>query len=90
MFNRVRIWLAARRQRERAIGCAMEQFWRTRGRPPMGGHVLRLDARETIVRVMYLSGHVPPDRAWFAVPVDGGAIRELTFEAVETFESPWR
>ena len=56
----------------------------------MGGHALLVDENETIVRVMYVTDHIPPDRAWFAVPHAGGDIRELSFETVRELESPWR
>jgi hypothetical protein len=56
----------------------------------MGGHVLRVGAEETIVRVMYRTDHIPPDRAWFAVSHDGSAVRELSFDHVREVESPWR
>jgi hypothetical protein len=59
------------------------------GMAPIGGHVLRLDAQEAIVRVMYMTDHMPPDRAWFAVS-ESGAIRELTFDDVAGLETPWR
>lgn len=56
----------------------------------MGAHVLRLGPEETIVRVMYLTHHIPPDRAWFAVSTTTGAVRELAFNDVANLESPWR
>ena len=56
----------------------------------IGAYVLRLEEDEAIVRVMYMTNHRPPDRAWFAVPWTGAAIRELGFEDVAAIESPWR
>ncbi len=43
----------------------------------MGAHVLRLDANEAVVRVMYISDHIPPDRAWYAVSLGRGWLRPL-------------
>lgn len=56
----------------------------------MGAHVLRLDRDEAVVRVMYMTDHIPPNRAWFAVPTVDGVVRELAFEDVASLESPWR
>lgn len=56
----------------------------------MGAHVLSSDADQVIVRVMVITTHVPPDRAWYAVPSNGGPVRELSYEDVEAIESPWR
>jgi hypothetical protein len=39
---------------------------------------------------MYMTNHIPPDRAWFVVPRTGGAVRELGFKEVAAIESPWR
>ena len=58
--------------------------------PVIGSHVLSSNSKETIVRVMYMAGRIPPDRAWFVVPQDGGEVRELPFDAVAELESPWR
>ena len=54
------------------------------------GYALSHDPQRTVVRVMYLTDHIPPDRAWFAVPVGDGEIRELSFDEVAHLESPWR
>ena len=56
----------------------------------MEAHVLRIDAGEAIVRVMLLTDHIPPDRAWFAVSLAGAGIRELSFGDVAGIEGPWR
>lgn len=92
MLTRLRTWLAARRTmqlaKQHAVAQALAEFRRTRDMPPMGAHVLRLDAGETIVRVMFLTNHIPPDRAWFAVSQTG--VRELSFDDVAPLESPWR
>jgi hypothetical protein len=56
----------------------------------MGAHVLRIDGDEAIVRVMYMTDHIPPARAWFAVPKTDAAVRELSFEDVASLETPWR
>ena len=55
----------------------------------MGAHVLRLDANEAVVRVMYISDHIP-DRAWYAVSRGDCTVRELSFDDVAGIESPWR
>ena len=90
ILKRMRAWLAKRRQAEAAVQRALDQFQRSRGIKPMGGFALYLDSHETIVRVMYLTDHIPPDRAWFAVAVDTATIRELSFDEVEHLETPWR
>jgi hypothetical protein len=79
-----------RRRKAVVMERALAEFRTKRGIAPMGAHVLRLDGDEAIVRVMYMTDHVPPDRAWFAVPRTGGPVRELVFEDVASFESPWR
>ena len=73
---------------QQAIEQAVAEFRRTRDATPMGAHILRLDSHETIVRVMFVTNHIPPGRAWFAVSPTG--VRELTFDDVELIESPWR
>ncbi len=90
MFEAVRNWFAARRQQEFAIRVAMQHFHRVRGINPMGGHVLHVSDSQAIVSVMFITDHIPPDRAWFAVSLVGDTIRELAFDDVEAFESPWR
>ncbi len=90
MRERLRIRRATRRREEAAIRRAVDHFEASRGVRAMGGHVLRLDDHEAIVRVMYLTDHVPPDRAWFTVSADGDAVRELSFDDVRALESPWR
>jgi hypothetical protein len=78
-------------QRKRAaVERALEAFRERRREPPMGAHVLRIDEDVAVVRVMYLTDHIPPDRAWFAVPATG-PVRELAFEDVAALEpGPWR
>jgi hypothetical protein len=73
-----------------ALERAVAEFRRTHGAQPMGAHLLRLEPAEAIVRVMYMTDHVPPDRAWYAVSRPGPTVRELPFEAVASLESPWR
>jgi hypothetical protein len=73
---------------DRAVAQALAEFRRTREVPSVGAHVLRLDGCETIVRVMFITNHIPPGRAWFAVSESG--IRELSFDYVAPLESPWR
>jgi hypothetical protein len=93
----IKAWLAACREKRLlgararlAIERAADYFQVSRAIPPMGGHVLRLNSGEAIVRIMYAAGGVPPARAWFAVSVDGNAIRELSYEDAATLEMPWR
>jgi hypothetical protein len=43
-----------------------------------------------VVRVMYMTNHIPPDRAWFAVSEMDASVRELTFRDVAGLERPWR
>jgi hypothetical protein len=90
MLTRLRAWREERRRKDAAIRRAIDEFRKRRGFAPMGGHVLRLGPKETIVRVMYLTDHIPPDRAWFAVSEINGSVRELTFTDVADWESPWR
>jgi hypothetical protein len=90
MLVRLRAWRVERQRKEAAIRCALQAFRDKRGFAPMGAHVLRLDPEETIVRVMYLTNHIPPDRAWFAISNATGAVRELAFRDVANLESPWR
>src|SRR5215467_9474693 len=90
MMGRVRAWLDERRRKRAAIERALAEFRKTRGTVPIGAHVLRLEEDEAIVRVMYMTDHVPPDRAWFAVPRSGANVRELAFEDIAAIESPWR
>jgi hypothetical protein len=82
--------MAERRRKAELMKRALAEFRRTRVEVPMGAHVLRLDGDEAIVRVMYMTDHIPPDRAWFAVPRVGGLVRELAFDDVASLESPWR
>ena len=90
MLKRIRAWLQERRSKHAAIERALKRFHETRGIVAMGGHALRHDSQQTIVRVMYLTDHIPPNRAWFAVPADDGEVLELSFDEVAHLESPWR
>jgi hypothetical protein len=55
----------------------------------MNGYVLYRGPHEIVVRVTFLTNHIPPDRAWFVVSeLDG--VRELSFDDVAHWESPWR
>jgi hypothetical protein len=90
MIDCARAWLDKRRRKRAAIERALAEFRMTRGRAPIGAYVLRLEEDEAIVRVMYMTNNRPPDRAWFAVPRTGAAVRELGFEDVAAIESPWR
>jgi hypothetical protein len=44
----VRAWLDKRRQKRAAIERALAEFRRTRGRAPIGAHVLRLEEDEAM------------------------------------------
>jgi hypothetical protein len=92
MLKRLRTWLTERKRKEtesaQAIELALAEFRRTWEVPAMGAHVLRLGEDEAIVRVMYMTTHIPPDRAWFAVSASG--VRSLTYEEVAHLEGPWR
>ena len=90
MLATLRTWRAERRRKDRAVQRAVEEFHKRRGFAPMGGHVLRLHLDHIIVRVMYVTDHVPPDRAWFAVSEMDGEVRELAFEEVARLETAWR
>jgi hypothetical protein len=90
VLARLRAWRVERQRKDAAIRRALQEFRAKRGIAPMGAHVLRLDPEETIVRVMYLTDHIPPDRAWFAISTATGAVRELAFNEVANLESPWR
>jgi hypothetical protein len=90
MLGRIGTWLHERRRKRAAIERALRNFHETRGVVAMGGHALAHDPQWTIVRVMYLTDHIPPNRAWFAVPADDGEVRELSFDEVAHLESPWR
>jgi hypothetical protein len=76
----VRALLNKRHRKRAAIERALAEFRGTWGRAPIGAHILRLEVDEAIVRVMYMTDHIPPDRAWFAIPRIGAAVRELRFE----------
>jgi hypothetical protein len=56
----------------------------------MNGYVLYCGQHETIVRVTFFTNHIPPDRAWFVVSELDGSVRELSFDDVAPWESPWR
>jgi DUF1009 family protein len=90
VLAKLKAWRATRQRKDAAIRRAIEEFREKRGFAPMGAHVLRLDPQETIVRVMYLTNHIPPDRAWFAISHATGIVRELAFKDVADLESPWR
>jgi hypothetical protein len=90
MLGRAKAWLQERHGKQAAIERALATFRETYGTVPMGGHALRHDAQQTIVRVMYMTDHIPPNRAWYAVSGDGGEVRELSFDDVAHLESPWR
>jgi hypothetical protein len=89
-FELLRNWRSNRRMRRLACERALTEFGRTHGASPMGAHVLRIDAQEAVVRVMYMAARVPAERCWYVVPNDGSAVRELAFDDVAAVESPWR
>jgi len=88
MLTRLTAWLQERRSKQAAVARACAAFRATRGVAPMGGHVLSHEAQRTIVRVMYVTDHIPPDRAWFAV--SGDDVREIPFDDVAHLGVPWR
>jgi hypothetical protein len=90
MLTRLRTWRARQRRKECAIRRAVQQFREKSGHVPMGASVLHLSPQETIVRVMYVTNHIPSDRAWFAVSEIDASVRELTFRDVAGLEKPWR
>jgi hypothetical protein len=90
MLARLKAWRTERRRKDAAIRRALQEFRERRGFAPMSAHVLRQDPEETIVRVMYLTNHIPPDRAWFAISNTTGDVRELAYKDVADLESPWR
>jgi len=86
----VKSMAAERRRKDAAIRRALQEFRERRDFAPMSAHVLRRGPEETIVRVMYLTNHIPPDRAWFAISNTTGDARELAYKDVGDLESPWR
>jgi hypothetical protein len=90
MLARVRARRAERRRRDDAIRRAVQEFRERRGFTPMSAHVLHRTPQETIVRVMYMTNRIPPDRAWFVVSKATGFVRELRFKDVADLETPWR
>ena len=90
LFERFRAWQDHRRWHRLACERALAEFALTHAERTVGAHVLRLGAQEAVVRVMYANGRIPLGRCWYAVPRDGGAVRELSFEDVALMESPWR
>jgi hypothetical protein len=89
-LERIRRWQYTRRARRAACERALAEFARTHDEPAMGAHVLRADARGTVVRVMYMAGHIPPERCWYLVSIGNAAVRMLSFDDVKLLESPWR
>ncbi|MEZ2296704.1 hypothetical protein [Variovorax sp. RCC_210] len=89
-FELLRNWHDSKRSRRDACERALTEFGRTHDAAPMGPHVLRIDAHEAVVRVMFMAGRIPAERCWYVVPRDGGAVRELVFDDVKGLESPWR
>jgi hypothetical protein len=87
---RVRAWRAAQRRRQAVVPRALQEFRARRGYAPMNGYVLHLGPGKAIVRVTYMTDHIPPDRAWFSVSEVDSAVRELTFADVAHLETPWR
>jgi hypothetical protein len=88
MFKRLTAWLEERRGKQAAIDRACAAFRTAHRTEPMGGHVLSHDPQRSIVRVMYMTDHIPPNRIWYAVSGDG--VREIPFEEVAHLEGPWR
>jgi len=90
MLARLRAWRVKRQRKDAAIRRAVQEFREKRGFAPMSAHVLRLRSQETIVRVMYLTNHIPPERAWFVISNTTDVARDLAFEDVADLETPWR
>jgi hypothetical protein len=90
MLARLRILRRARRREQAAIQRALQEFRARRSTSPMNGYVLYRGQHEIVVRVTFFTHHIPPDRAWFAVSEFDGSVRELSFDDVAPWESPWR
>ena len=90
MLRHIKAWRANERRKKAAAQRAVEHFKATRGVTPMGAHVLRIEPDAIIVRVMYMTDHIPPDRAWFSISADLLSVRELSYADVESVETPWR
>jgi hypothetical protein len=88
--RRARARLDERARDQLAMRRALDVFRHTRKRESMGAFVLRSDATEVIVRVMYMNNRIPPDRAWYAVPTNEGTVRELSYVDVAAIERTWR
>jgi hypothetical protein len=56
----------------------MKYFRATYDRQPMVAYVVRRNVNEVVVRVLYHTHHIPPDRAWLLVSDRQGAVRELS------------
>jgi hypothetical protein len=67
----------------------MKYFRATYNRQPMAAYVVRRDVNQVVVRVMYHTHYVPPDRAWFLVSDRQGAVRELS-QADSGDTATWR
>lgn len=76
------LWFRQRKisvNRDRAaIARAVKYFSATHNRAAMGADVIRRDVNEVVVRVMYLTNQIPPERVWLAVSDRQGAVRELS------------
>jgi len=92
MLKRLRARRVARRRGQdanaRAVELAVAAFSRTHSVAPMGAQVLRIDNDEAVVRVMFLTTHLPPDRAWYSI--SAGGVRALSYDDVAHLERPWR
>lgn len=90
----IQIWHKQRQTKQMAISCAIQQFCATHPDyvpQRLSGFVLHVDQQKTIVRLMYITSHVPPERAWFAVSHTDHKVHELTWDNVKAYEiSPWR
>jgi hypothetical protein len=62
MLGRVKAWLQERHSKQPAIERALGTFRETHGAVPMGGYALCHDSQQTIVRVMHMTDHIPPNR----------------------------
>lgn len=90
MLGRLKALRDRRQRKQAAIRRALEVFHQRRGATPMAAQVLHLGPTETIVRVAYMTDHIPPDRAWYAVSEIDDAVRALSFADVAHLETVWR
>ena len=75
-------WVRERRERSRrdaiAIQRSLRRFAAGPQRSAAGATIVRRDTDYVIVRVMYVTDRIPPERVWYLVPDDGAELRELS------------